>query len=308
MTHPAPLRAQVDPARFGAYRGWGELRVTLDALEARGARRLLVGASVEGAPLEAFEVGPADADRATVILAGIHAMEWIGVEVGLALLERLVADPPADRLVRVHPLVNVDGYRRVEGHLRHGRRRFDRTNAHGVDLNRNWPTHWKKGNRRAKVLPFLGDGGVSPLSEPEVERVERALLVLSERMHVERALSLHSFGRKVLYPYGGRWRQVGDLHRHRAAAEAIADALPGYEAVQSSRWVPGAFAPGMEIDHLHDAFGALALLVECSGGGTRLRDPGSWLHPFRWFNPPDPEHVAARLAPVLEGFVRGALP
>jgi hypothetical protein len=79
----------------------------------------------------------------------------------------------------------------------------------------------------------------------------------------------------------------------------------GYSAVQSSHWVPGAMAHGMELDHLHARFGAVSLLVEVSRGGASPRRPGSLLHPFRWFNPAHPGPVAERTAAALEPFVRG---
>lgn len=281
---------------FPEYRGLDDLTRQVDEIGVR-ARKIQLGTSVEGRPLVAWDVG--EGSRVSVLLAGIHAMEWIGVEVGLALFRQLAADPPEDRVVRVHPLVNPDGYARVERELREGKRNFTRTNARGVDLNRNWPTHWKS-RARMLALPFLGDGGPHPRSEPEVDAVVAGLDAIGS---IDRALSLHSFGRKVLYPYGGVWRRVQDYERHLEAAEQVARALE-YDAVQSARWVPGAFAPGMELDHLHDAYGALSLLVECSRGGLRGTRPGSWVHPFRWFNPPDPGRIVSRLAPVLDAFLR----
>ena len=47
---------------------------------------------------------------------------------------RLVAAPPVDRRIYVIALANPDGYRRIEDDLWAGKRRFRRTNAHGVDL------------------------------------------------------------------------------------------------------------------------------------------------------------------------------
>ncbi|MFW5921364.1 MAG: hypothetical protein ACOCUS_05945, partial [Polyangiales bacterium] len=115
------------------------------------------------------------------------------------------------------------------------------------------------------------------------------------------------FGRMILYPYGSRWRPPEDADAHRAEAEAIRARLPErYRIRQTARWLPGAFAPGMEIDHLHDAYGAVSLLVECSGGGARVTEPSSWVRPWRWFNPPDPRAEASRIATALEPFVRGS--
>jgi hypothetical protein len=110
----------------------------------------------------------------------------------------------------------------------------------------------------------------------------------------------------VLLPWGGRWRRPDGAERLHQVAGQVRDRLGGrYKAVQTSHWVPGAMAHGMELDHLHARFGAVALLVEISLGGVSPRRPGSLLHPFRWYNPPQPGPVAERTAVALEPFVRG---
>ena len=144
---------------MGQYHSYEALKAKLHGLGARP-----VGESLEGEPLLAVDVGDGE-DRA-VVLGGIHAMEWIGVEVALELLQRLVEDPPKDCVVRVHPLVNPDGYRRVERGRAAGQRSFDRTNARGVDLNRNWPTHWRGAHWREGLLPRPGHVGSHPRSQP----------------------------------------------------------------------------------------------------------------------------------------------
>lgn len=72
-----------------------------------------------------------------------------------------------------------------------------------------------------------------------------------------------------------------------------------------SRWVPGQFTPGMEIDHLYSRYGARAILVECSRGGFRLREPRTWIAPFHWYNPANARAVADDLACALLPFIRG---
>lgn len=115
---------------------------------------------------------------------------------------------------------------------------------------------------------------------------------------------MHSFGANVLFPYGGVWRKAQDHKALREHARAFARKA-GYKAVQSSHWVHGFFAPGMEIDHLYEAFGATVLLVECSRGGLSLRRPSTWLSPFQWFNPPNPEQTIDLLVPALADFLIG---
>lgn len=287
------------------YASLAALAAALGDARERGAELTTIGASIEHRPIFSVTVGPPTRD-VTLVIAGLHPMEWIGVAVALGLARALVEPGAARRRVVIVPLVNPDGYARVEADQRAGRRALVRTNARGVDLNRNFPTSFTP--RRARALPGpLGWGhGERARSEPEVDAVcALADDVTRGGARLARALSLHSAGRKVLYPYGGRLAAPLDVDAHRRAAASLVCAFgDGYSIDQSSRWVPGAFAPGMEIDHLHDRHGALALLVECRGGRpSRARDA---LDPFRLFNPPDPTPVVRRLVPALAGFANGA--
>ena len=304
---PAQLGEVLDTRRAGGYRGYAEIVAAWAELREFGARPVQLGRSVAGQPLYGLEVGPATIPRLSVMIAGIHAMEWIGVEVGMAIGAALAANPPTDRRVLIVPVLNIDGYRDVESDLRAGKRRFRRANRNGVDLNRNWPTHHRPFHLPGRLFPWLGRAGERARSEPEVDGICRHLEHQEAAgTTTSRALSLHSIGRKLLFPYGGRWRPPHLASAHRAAARRIIGHFTErYRAVQCSHWVPGSFARGMEIDHLHGRFGAMSLLIECSFGGIRLTDPSSWFSPFRWFNPHDVERQVAQLAPPLERFVRG---
>ena len=302
-----PFSEEANRDRVGAYRGYEEILAEFAGFVEQGAREECIGRSVSGEPIFGFEVGEPEARRASLLLAGTHAMEWIGVEIGLSLAAALVREPPVDQRVLIVPVLNVDGYRDTEDDLRAHRRRYRRTNRNGVDLNRNWPTHFRSFHLPG-LLPWFGRAGPRARSEPEVDAVcgwlERCT---ADGTHLDRALSLHSIGRKLLLPFGGRWRPPATIDDHRAAARTIAGRIPErYRIVQCSHWVPGAFARGMELDHLHVQFGALAILIEASLGGFRITDPSSWFSPFRWYNPPDPAAHVARLSSPLEGFVRGA--
>jgi len=284
----------------GPYLALDEVYRAIEALP-RG-RPFTYGKSIQGRPLLGVELGPEGAARGSVLVAGVHALEWIGVACALGALRALAGSA---RRVVAFPLVNPDGYARVEADLRRGARRFRRGNARGVDLNRNFPTFFGRVSPAVRLLPWVFWPGPHPLSEPEIAGVAGHLATLQRQgLRLDRALSLHSFGNKVLFPHGGRWRPPHDAPEHRAAALALAARLgPEYQAIQSARWVPGAFAPGMELDYFHDHLGALSLLVECTGGGRQLRRPASFSEPFAWFNPPDPGPAVRRLAGPLAGFL-----
>jgi murein peptide amidase A len=116
-----------------------------------------VGRSVRGREIVAFERGDQGAP-VTLVVGVIHGTE----PAGLAVIRRLrwIALPPGVHLWLV-PTVNPDG-------LAAGTRQ----NAHGVDLNRNWPTAWVHNGR-----PWDGYySGPRPLSEPE-NRAMRAFIL-----------------------------------------------------------------------------------------------------------------------------------
>lgn len=291
---------------LGAYRTYGQMLAAIAELARRGARVGVCGRSVQGEPIFWLEFGPPEAKRVSAVISGIHPTEWIGIETHLALLSRLVERPPPGRRVLSVIVANPDGVLRVGENLEARRRRFVRHNARRVDLNRNFPSFWGSFSLARLMLRPLFRGGAGPASEPET----RALVSLFKSEMVDRALSLHSFGGVVLYPYGARWRAPLDVDDHRRWARAIAERADGrrpYRAVQSARWVPGFTAPGMELDWFHDQRGALSLLVECSRGGLGLprTSLAKLLEPFAWFNPAAPKPVAEGISAAIEPFVRG---
>ncbi len=296
--------------RVGAYHSYAQVMAKLeDWARASDAVRLeTIGTSHGGEPLRALMVGPGpeDARGVSVVLSTVHPMEWIGIEAHLRLLERLVGRPPKDLLVVSVPVVNPDGYKAVEQNLRDGRRRFVRHNGAGVDLNRNWPAFWDKRGLSTRLAGRFFARGKGPGSEPEVS----AITTLLGHRRVERALSLHSFGGTVLFPFGSRLAPTPRFAEHSRWAESIAKRIDSdrpYKAVQCSRWVPGLTSSGMELDWFHEQ-GAISLLVECSRGGVRLKKPKSLLEPFQWFNPRSPGPCAERIAAGVEPYVRGEEP
>ncbi|HYF25839.1 MAG TPA: DUF2817 domain-containing protein [Baekduia sp.] len=103
--------------------------------------------SVEGRPLRAQCRGPAAAPRRLLAVAGMHGDEPHAVAVTRVLVARRA--PAGVRICVVHRL-NPDGLARGT-----------RTNARGVDLNRNFPRRWRPGPR-GRFHP-----GPRAASEPE---------------------------------------------------------------------------------------------------------------------------------------------
>jgi protein MpaA len=108
-------------------------------------RPVVLGRSLQGRPILAFEVGDPNAARRELVVGCIHGNE----KAGIAIARRLERASPIGLDLWVVPSLNPDGAAaRTRG------------NARGVDLNRNFPWRWKR-------LGGLVYSGTQPLSEPE---------------------------------------------------------------------------------------------------------------------------------------------
>lgn len=304
----AQALALADPDAVRApYRSYREtwLRVAAAALAAPGRVSVgAIGASHGGEPLWAVEIDPpggAPARATTLVIAGIHAMEHVGVATSVALVER-AASPASrwrDQRLVVMPIVNPDGFRAVEAGLARGARRFWRANARGVDLNRNFAVGWDDRYYLARVARRIFAPGPAALSEPE----SRAVDALCERVRPRHAVSLHAFGEWIFLPYAGSRRAPHDLARMEEIARAMTDAQPDrpYRIMQLALRSRLFQARGAEIDHFHDRHGALSFLIEI-GAGPRLLEPRTWLEPYGWFTPPAAllERDVANVLPAIE--------
>src|SRR4051794_31196100 len=120
--------------------------------------RSVIGTSVQGRPIVAWHRWHDGAARTLLVVGNLHGDE----PAGLRVVRRLRRAPlPADVDLWVVPTGNPDG-------TAAGRR----TNAHSVDLNRNFPRFWRRAGRGTSQW-----SGPSAASEPET----RALLRLGGR-------------------------------------------------------------------------------------------------------------------------------
>lgn len=146
----------------------------------------IAGYSVQGRPIAYIEFGKPDSKNTTLVFAMVHADEITPLYLGLDLARWLKihqAEFANDRVVIV-PLLNPDGF------FCHPR---TRTNARGVDLNRNFPTRdwsskalqsWKKtlhSNPRRYPGPY-------PQSEPETVLQEDFI----KKLKPQKILSIHA--------------------------------------------------------------------------------------------------------------------
>jgi murein peptide amidase A len=110
---------------------------------------LPTGRSVDGRAIRPVVLGEPASVHRLLVVGCIHGSE----PAGLAITRRLIADgAPAGAEIVVVPALNPDGCARGT-----------RGNAHGVDLNRNFPSNWSRIGRRGD----LQYSGPRALSEPE---------------------------------------------------------------------------------------------------------------------------------------------
>lgn len=129
------------------------------------------GYSVEHRPLIAYIFG--DGPNVTMIFGAFHDNESASPLVVESLRQYLAAHPDEwiGRTIILVPVTNPDG------------QRFgSRTNARGVDLNRNFPGTWQLTATAARYNP-----GPAPASEPET----RAVMRLVEKYSPDKIVSIH---------------------------------------------------------------------------------------------------------------------
>jgi protein MpaA len=115
----------------------------------------LLGRSLQGRAIKAVEVGD-PAGRRVLVVGSVHGNE----SAGIAVARRLEQLSPAGIDLWIVRDLNPDGY--AAG---------TRGNAHGVDLNRNFPYRWRR-------LGGVYDSGLRPLSEPEARIAYHLILRL----------------------------------------------------------------------------------------------------------------------------------
>ena len=144
-----------------------------------------IGKSVEGKSLDVYRFGSGPIVR--VIIGAIHG----GYESNTSTLVYLLRDDlksglitiPEDITLYLLPIFNPDGYYDYLN-LPAGR-----SNARGVDINRNWDAYWKPDwNRTGCFNYFQITAGEAPFSEPEAMALRDFLL----NNHVDALISYHS--------------------------------------------------------------------------------------------------------------------
>ena len=197
---------------------------------------LPVGHSVDGRAIRPVVLGDPAAAHRVLVVGCIHGSETAGIPI----VRRLVtAGAPAGTEIVAVAAVNPDGCARGT-----------RQNAHGVDLNRNFPSNWSAIGRRGD----LQYSGPRPLSEPESRFAVALIRELKPEITIwfhqpqgvvrawgqsvataRRFAELADFPyRSIEWPYGtaSNWQN----HAFAGTASFVVELPPG-PATRVARWV-----------------------------------------------------------------------
>lgn len=245
---------------LGDYRSYSEAtEELLAAVESHSTIAVAdsIGRSYLNRPIWAVKISDRplydDPSEPDVLLVGLHhARELMTVEVLMYLMHYLLdnygSDPRIthlvdDREIWIVPVLNPDGHVYMEGQYpapmwRKNRRPSPSLGCIGVDLNRNYGYMWGYDDRGSSPV-YCSETyrGENPFSEWETRAIRD--LIMDEDNDFTMAVSYHSYGRLILFP----WGYTSALTPDHVAFQALADSMaayngytagPGYSTIYST--------------------------------------------------------------------------
>lgn len=255
---PRPLFPRPPVFDNHVYHHYPDLTTELQDLASRYpdiSKLTSIGQSVQGRELWQMEItdfGAPDENKSTVYVdGGHHGNEQLGMEMALQLVhEALYGQLSSPELLRqfhffIVPMINPDG-NTVD----------QRTNANGVDLNRNYAFEWTD----------EGNHGSGPESEPEARHNADNMRAIDDEYGMDLYLSGHT-GTNILI-YSWAWSNdpaPDDALLHRIGAEA--NNLTGVAFGQTSQELY--IATGSSKDMAYGELGAPAFTYEVDDSQNR---------------------------------------
>jgi carboxypeptidase T len=219
-----PLAGLFDfPAEDAVYHNYAETIAELQVVAKAHPKTVHLfsfGSSYEGRDLVAARISDDPVDRldepGVLFVALHHAREHLTVEVALSLLHLFAesSDPAVRSLVETRqiyllPVMNPDGgeYDIATGTYRLWRknRQPAGSNVVGIDPNRNYGYLWGCCGGSSDLPTAETYRGHAPFSAPEVARVRD---FVEEHTNLRTAISYHTYGDLILYPYGYTYTDV----------------------------------------------------------------------------------------------------
>ena len=290
LASPAPVAAATDfPVGYRAHHTFAELRSELRSIAASHpdiARLTPLGRSHEGRKLFVLKISDNvaldESEPEAYVDGGIHGQEHLSTEQALALIRWLVDGYGADDRVSaivdsteiwVAPMVNPDGAMHdiSGGDFRRWRknRQPNGDGSFGTDINRNFGYKWGGAGSSGEPSDAFYRGPRS-WSAPEARHIRsfvRARVVGGEQQ-LRIALTLHSHGEFVMYPFGWTSEPLPSDMRaaDRAAMASLAAGIAsrnGYRDLQAGALYRSS---GTFMDWAYARQGIYALTLELSPG------------------------------------------
>jgi len=259
---PAAFPQAQFPAGYEAYHTYAEMVAELDAAVADHpaiVRKFSIGRSYEGRQLWAAKISDnvaVDEDEPEVLFDSLtHAREHLTVEMNLYLLNLLtdgygnsarITGIVNSREIYLIFMLNPDGGEYdISGpefkSWRKNRQPIPNSTRIGIDPNRNFGFNWGCCNGSSSVPRSDTYRGWAPWVAPEVAAYRDFIRsrVVGGRQQLRVAMSWHTSGELILWPYGYTTSQTvrtmtsEDRRTYKALAEAMA-AMNGYTPMPSS--------------------------------------------------------------------------
>ena len=246
------------PAGEEAFHTYAEMAAEVQSTAAAYpdiVQRFSIGTSYKARTLWAVKISrnvSVDEDEPEVLFDGLHhGAEHMSLEMTLAILRWLTSgygtDERITRIVDTREIwiifaVNPDGAthdirNRTYHNWRKNRQPNPGSSAVGTDLNRNYDYRWGCCGGSSKDPRSSRYRGARPFSAPETRAFRNFVQsrVVGGRQQIRAAISFHTTGRLVMWPYGYTLKNVpGDMTRDDRAAFASL----GRTMAASSRYQP----------------------------------------------------------------------
>jgi len=163
-----------------------------------------------------------------MLTAGVHARELAPVELVMKLADELTSqygkDPEITKLMDTRevillPMVNVDGRVEVEKGDSWKRKNMNTSRGDGVDLNRNFDTHWNYSGldvpsswlRQLTSPNSQTYSGTAPASEVETQAVQN----MYSRKKINMSVDIHAYGDMFFWPLGFQEAPIPEVDMYK---------------------------------------------------------------------------------------------
>ncbi|XP_048516038.1 uncharacterized protein LOC105690901 [Athalia rosae] len=219
---------------FAAYQPLDVIYEWLDALAETypdWVEIIIAGNSYEGRPIKGIKITFGESNPGIFIEGGTHAREWITTATAIYLVNDILTtkNEGLKSVYRTHtwfifPNTNPDGYEYTRSTNRMWRktRKPYSVGCFGADPNRNWDNYWMAVGASSNPCSETYAGPTS-FSEAETKALSDYITTVSDQFFIY--ISLHSYGQRILLPYGYTYDHLDNYEEAMTVSERTAKAL-----------------------------------------------------------------------------------